>query len=157
MSTFLATYDPKSVIIQINGEEVYGFADGDMVTVDKNEEYFANMVGSKGEVTRAKNANDTGLITFRLQHTSPFIQTLMNYAIADEFLSIPPIINITIKDPSSYDNVVAAQCWLQDDGTKSWSNETGVREFTFFAVNVVSGPNQNINAGLAIAATIGLS
>ena len=40
-----------------------------MVTVDKNEEYFANMVGSKGEVTRAKNANDTGLITFRLQHT----------------------------------------------------------------------------------------
>lgn len=156
MSQFLATYDPKKVIIQINGEDVYGFADGDMVTVEKNEEYFNNFVGTKGEVTRAKNANETGSVTFRLQHTSPFIEVLNNYAKAELAGNIPPVLGISVVDPASYDNIVATQCWLQSDGTKSWSNETGVREYTFFAVNIVTGPNQAINTGLAVAAGVGL-
>lgn len=151
-SDFLATYDPNEVQIILNGEEVYGFPDGDMVTVERSEDLFNNMVGTKGEVSRALNRNKSGIITIRLQHTSPFVKRIMEYAIADSFGGIPPIMNFIIKDPSSNDQVIATQCWLNTDATHSWSNEVGVREFQFFAVNVVSGPNTNLAVGQAFAA-----
>lgn len=154
-ASFLATYDPDKVAIILNGEEVYGFPDGDMVTVERNEDLFNNMVGTKGEVSRALNRNTSGTITIRLQHTSPFIKRIMEYALADSTGGIPPIMNFIIKDPSSNDQIIATQCWLNTDATHNWSNEVGVREFQFFAVNVVSAPNTNLAAGQAFASLLG--
>lgn len=153
-SKFLATYDPDKVAIILNGEEVYGFADGEMVTVERNEDIFNNLVGSKGEVSRAFNRNTTGTITIRLQHTSPFVKRIMEYAIADSTGAIPPIMNFIIKDPSSNDQIIATQCWLNVDASHAWGNEVGTREYQFFAVNVVSAPNINLAAGLAFAAAL---
>lgn len=48
MSTFLATYDPQEVQIQLNGDNVVGFPDGDMVTISRNEDFTTEMVGTKG-------------------------------------------------------------------------------------------------------------
>lgn len=43
-----ATYDPNEVIIQLNGTEVWGFAEGSMVTVERAQDYFNNYVGTRG-------------------------------------------------------------------------------------------------------------
>jgi hypothetical protein len=144
MSKFLATYDPEKVVIVLGERAIVGFADGDMVTVSKAEDYFNNMVGTKGEVTRAKNANNTGTITFRLQHTSPSIAFIQALALAEATGGIPPVLPIRIYDPSSHDMLLATQCWLQTDPERAWGNETGVREYTFFAVNVVGPANANL-------------
>lgn len=150
MSTLLASYDPAKVSIQIAGVDIVGFPDGDMVTVSKNEDFFNNMVGTKGEVTRAVNRNNTGTITLRLQHTSPSIAFIQAMALTDG-LGVPPILPFTVLDPSSHDKILATQVWLQADAEHNWGNETGVREYQFFAVNVI-GPG---NAQLAPEAIFG--
>lgn len=144
MSTFLRTYDPEQVVIVLNEEPVVGFADGEMVTVEKNGDFFFNMVGTKGEVSRAMNRDNTGTITLRLQHTSPFIERIQQYAFADNFGGVPPILGFRIYDPSSNDQLLATQVWLNTDASHTWGNEVGVREYQFFAVNVVTPANVNI-------------
>lgn len=132
MSEFIATYDPKKVIIQVDGEEVYGFAEGTMVSVERNEELFNNQIGTKGEVARAVNRNKTALITVTLQHVSPFVAKIKEWAAQD----IAPVITFGVIDPASYDDLLVAQCWLQKDSTHEWGNEVGNREYQFFAVNL---------------------
>lgn len=156
MSTLLATYDPQSVQIQLNAENVTGFADGDMVTVTRNEDLTSEMVGTKGEITRAINRNSTATITLRLQHTSPFVTRMIEYATADNLFGIPPILDFRVVDPSSSDVIVAAQCWIKSDTDHAWGNETGVREYTLFAVNYQSAPNELLSTSLAYAQTVGL-
>lgn len=156
MSNLLATYDPQAVQIQLNGENVTGFADGDMVTVSRNEDFTTEMVGTKGEVTRAVNRNSTATITLRLQHTSPFVKRMIELGIADNFLGIPPILDFRVIDPSSSDAIVAAQVWIKSDTDHGWGNETGTREYTLFAVNYQSAPNGLLAASLAYAQTVGL-
>lgn len=146
MSQFIATYDPKRVIIQFDGEDVYGFADGTMVTVERNEELFNNMVGSTGEVARAVNRNDTATITIRMQHVSPFIAKIKEWAAAD----IAPIVNFSVIDPASYDDLLVAQCWLQTDASHEWGNEVGDREYQFFAVNLVDDLGSGIDPSLNV-------
>lgn len=143
---FPATYDPDEVRVLINGLEVYGFAEGSMVTVERNQDYFNNYTGTRGEVSRAVVRDDSGIITFRLQHTSPFIETIRNLITVDAIAGVPPVIAITIQDPSSYEQVVASFCWINNDGTMEWGNEITEREYQFFATNVTAGPYQGVNA-----------
>ena len=50
---FLGTYDPDKLIVLLDDQEVYGFAEGDMVIVEKSEDFSNEYVGSKGEVSLA--------------------------------------------------------------------------------------------------------
>lgn len=43
-----ATYDPDEVIIQVDGLDVYGFAEGSMVSVERSQDFFNNYVGTRG-------------------------------------------------------------------------------------------------------------
>lgn len=155
MSTFIGTYDPLAVNIQLGGQEVYGFADGEMVTVEKNADFFNNMVGTKGDVTRAVNRDNTYTITIRLQHTTPFIEIIENYKAVQSVAQIPPVLTFQLDDPSSFDRSFAAQVWLNVDATHDWGDETGVREYQFFAVNGVTGANTSVTA-LNFAVNAGL-
>lgn len=156
MSNLLATYDPQQVQILINNTPVTGFPDGDMVTITRNEDLTTEMVGTKGSVTRAINRNATATITLRLQHTSPFVKDMVELGIADAYSGVPPILNFTVYDPSSSDQIYAAQCWIKSDTDHAWGSETGVREYTLFAVNYQAAPNLSLAAGLAYAQTVGL-
>lgn len=156
MSSFLATYDPDKVSVLLNGEEVYGWADGDAITVERNNDITTEMVGMKGEISRAVNRDKSGMITLRLQHTSPFIERIMGYILADDANGVPPIMNFVIKDPASNDQIIATQCWPKTDASHTWGSEVGVREYRFFAVNVVAAPNTALSSSLAFAANLGL-
>lgn len=153
--TLMASYDPKAMIIKLNGEDVYGFAEGDMVTVERNEEFFNIHQGTQGEISRAFIRNNSYRITIRLQHTSPFIQRLENYKTADSLLKVPPVMVFQVIDPSSYEQLFAAQCWIQADPSRNWGNEIGVREYQLFAAFGVTAPNTP-SALLNVAGALGL-
>lgn len=146
---FLGTYDPDKLIVLLDDQEVYGFAEGDMVVVDKSEDFSNEYVGSKGEVSRAINRNATGTITIRLQHNSPFIRTIEQWANAD----YPPVVNFSVVDPASYEKFGSALCWLKTDASHNFGNEIGEREYVFFTNQIRRGsPNTNLLSTLAYAA-----
>lgn len=65
------TYDPQDVNVVVNGVILTGFADGTMIKVEKDEDRYTAKVGTKGEVVRARNANEMGKITVTLSMDSP--------------------------------------------------------------------------------------
>lgn len=155
VNNFIGTYDPSELAILINGDEVFGFAEGEMVTIEKVEEHFNVYTGTLGETTRARVLDNNYRVTFRLQQTSPFIDTFEKYKITNNVATLPPVVAMQIKDPSSYDGFFAASAWLQVDPSRSWSNEVGVREYVFFAVGGITSDDQ-VNVALNIATSIGV-
>jgi hypothetical protein len=156
MSNYLlGSYDPahvQIVFIYPDGKSVKptGWADGEMVTVESNEEYFNNYEGTLGEVSRAVNRKRSGKITIRLQSTSKFIKEIMNMRYADGILAangigVPPVLAFQIVDPSSNDTIFATQCWLQKDTSHAWGNEVGVREYEFYSPNISTAPNEALS------------
>lgn len=151
---FLGTYDPEKLIVLLDDTIVFGFAEGDMVVVERSEDFSNEYVGSKGEVSRAINRNATGTITIRLQHNSPFIHIIEGWANAD----YPPVVNFTVKDPASSAMFGSALCWLKTDASHNYGNEIGEREYVFFTNSIRRGsPNLNLLGSLAYAAFQGLS
>lgn len=155
MASFLATYDPAKVQIQLNGLNVTGFASGAMVTVTRNEDVFNNVVGTKGETSRALNRNNTYTIKIPLQQTSEFNKQLNIWMNAEQNLGIPPVLIFRIVDPASYEQIFAAACWIQTEPERTWSNEVETREWTFFATSVGVTPNEVASLGVMGAGAMG--
>lgn len=152
---FLGTYDPNAVIISlvapIGKIELSGWADGEMLNLERLEEFFTNKVGTQGEVSRAYNRNATCHFTIRLQALSPSIKALEDIKVATSLLKVPPVMALTVTDPSSYETIVVAQCWIQKDPVRAYSNEVGIREYMFFGVTTVTASNNAINQAANVA------
>jgi len=71
-SQFLGTYDPKKVTLMFGTYLITGYADGTFIkTAMADADIYKNHVGARGEVSRTKNPNMMGSITFTLKQTSP--------------------------------------------------------------------------------------
>ena len=70
----MKSYDPKKVNLIVNGITITGFADGSMISVERNEDSIVPHVGTKGEVSVAESADESGEITINLASTSPQVQ-----------------------------------------------------------------------------------
>lgn len=69
--TTLKVYDSKEVSLVICGIPIdSGFAEGEFVKLEQEEEDFLTVVGTDGEVTRSKSNNRTAKATIRLMQTS---------------------------------------------------------------------------------------
>lgn len=65
------TYDVEKVNVVVGGVVLTGYADGSMVSAERNEDSVLPHVGTKGEVAYAENADRTGKFTVTLAETSP--------------------------------------------------------------------------------------
>jgi hypothetical protein len=75
--------DPNSIIMTFKGIDITGVADGTFVEVEYDEDAYTHHVGAKGEVTRVKNSNEMGTITFTLGQGSSTNDKLSAVAIGD--------------------------------------------------------------------------
>lgn len=154
----LGTYDPGEVIITLSGPtgkiEFMGWDEGEFFTLERNSEFFTNKVGVMGEVSRAYNRDASCTFTVRLQTTSPTIKALEDLKVATSALKVPPIMVLTVVDPSSYETLAVAQCWIQKDPVRNYGAEVGVREYQFFGVATVTASNNNINVAANTAALL---
>lgn len=108
MSNFLGTYNPKSVTLMFGTYLVGGFADGTFIkTAMVDAEIYKNHVGAHGEVSRTKNPNMMGSITFTLKQTSP------SNAILDLLKESPTPLPVVIADTSGVKyGATAVNAWI---------------------------------------------
>lgn len=74
------TYDPKKVMVIWGGVALTGFAEGSIVSCEKNEENATHVVGAQGEVTQVINSDNTGTITVSLKSNSSSLPLLADDA-----------------------------------------------------------------------------
>lgn len=122
------TYDPKQVAQIAAGAIIEGFAEGEMISVERNEDSANLSIGSKGEGTRAVTNNRSGRLTITLQQTSPSNAVLDAQRIAME-LSGGGIFSFLGKDNLSGDTWEGTTAWVVKPPTMGFSNETSNREW----------------------------
>lgn len=128
----LKTYDPKQISVIVGGAIMSGYADGEFVTSERNEDAYTMAAGADGEVSRVKSNNKSGRITITLQQTSDSNTILTAFAAADE-LSNSGVVPVFIKDLKGVTLVSAARAWIvkypatpfgKDVQNRAWVLET---------------------------------
>jgi len=122
-SKYLGTYDPNEVTLKLGDLQISGFFDGTYITVAKaDNEIYKNHVGAYGEMSRTKNNNNSGTITFTLKRTSPSNQKL------DLLKRNPATFACLLKDNSSSKyTAVSSDCWIMTDPDDEFAvEEAGV-------------------------------
>lgn len=75
-----AVYDPKKVLLNLNGITITGFAEGDKITIEPvTKEDMKSFAGIDGDVTFAKVNDDRHTVTFTLKAESPYNKLLDGY------------------------------------------------------------------------------
>ena len=72
----LANYDAKDTTVIIDGTYISGLGE-DMISVEKDEDFFSTSVGAQGDVVKSQINNSLGQITVYVQPTSPNKSFLM--------------------------------------------------------------------------------
>lgn len=118
MSKFLGTYNPDEVNINVGPLLITGFAEGTFITVAKADpELYKKHVGAKGEVSRTKNLNNMGTITFTLKGTSPANAQL------DLLKFNPALIPVSLTNTSDAQFVAGGEeAWVDNDPDKAFAD-----------------------------------
>jgi len=131
----LKNYDADQVSISIGGHVVSGYADGEFVTVARDEDAYSLSVGADGEPTRSKSNNFAGTITLVLQQTSDSNDVLAAKAELDE-LSNGGLFPVSVKDNSGRAIYFADAMWVQKKPDAAYGRESGTREWVLRTGNL---------------------
>ena len=124
----LKEYDPGEVQLSFFGVIPTGFAEGTMITVERDEKTWTKKVGADGEVARTRVRNSSGKITFTLMSTSSSNLELAALIIADE-VSGAGVGPAFVKDNSGNDLHAAAEAWLDGPPPAEYGDESSDREY----------------------------
>lgn len=75
----LATYDAKDTSIVVDSTYITGLGE-DMISAEKDEDFFSTSVGAQGDVVKSQINNSLGTVTIYVQPTSPQKQFLLGLA-----------------------------------------------------------------------------
>lgn len=75
----VATYDAKDTSIIVDGTYITGLGE-DMISAEKDEDFFTPSVGAQGDVVKSQVNNSLGTVTIYVQATSPSKNYLMSLA-----------------------------------------------------------------------------
>lgn len=132
----LKSFNFAKVAVSVGGRPITGFADGEAITVERNEDAFSLLVGADGEATRAKSNNRSGRITLRLLQTSESNLILNDFAQADE-VGDAGLVPVFIKDASGNSIYTAEQAWVVKRPSAAFGAEAGDREWVLETDNLV--------------------
>lgn len=76
---YVATYDAKDTVVIIDGIHITGFGE-DMVSAEKDEDFFSTSVGAQGDVVNSEINNKLGTVNVTIQRTSPSKAYLLSLA-----------------------------------------------------------------------------
>ena len=122
------TYDPALVIINVDGRDISGFADGTFVGMERNNDAFTLTVGADGENTRAKSNDRSGRFTFTLQQSSPSNDILSEIASQDERAN-GGVVPVRVADKSGTTLGQAEKAWVVKKPATTFAKETENREW----------------------------
>ena len=129
------TYDPSQISVVIGNASITGFADGTILSIERNEDAFTYVASTTGGGSRTKNANRSGKVTLTLQKTSESNEVLDNYADLDETEN-DGIFPILIRDNNGKDLVKAESAWIMKKPTMEESKDLPSREWIIEAAEL---------------------
>lgn len=85
MAINVAVYDAKDTSVIVNNTYITGLGE-DMISIEKDEDFFSTSVGAQGDVVKSQTNNTLGTVTVYVQPTSPQKHFLMGLAkLSDPF------------------------------------------------------------------------
>lgn len=67
---YVANYNAKDTVVTIDDIFITGFGE-DMVSAEKDEDFFTSSVGAQGDVVNSEINNQLGTVNITIQRTSP--------------------------------------------------------------------------------------
>lgn len=143
----LYTYDPRLILISFGGVPIVGYADGTFLTVVRNNDMWAEVVGASGETSRGKSNDRSGLATLTLLQTSPSNDIISGFAIQDEVsnVGVKPFL---AKDGLGTTTLFSATGYVKKLPDSGYAKEVGSREWTIFLVDLQVFVGGNIPTGV---------
>lgn len=105
------TYSPKKFTVTAGPSIITGYAEDSFITVERNADQFALLVGADGEGARAASANKSGRITLRLIQTSASNDALSGLMQLDELTNFGQF-PVFVKDLNGATVASAAEAWI---------------------------------------------
>lgn len=138
----LKEYDPGLVDLIAVGIPISGFAEGTFIVVEREADAYTKSVGSDGEVSRTRNRNLSGTITFTTMATSPVNLLLSGVALADENFGTG-VFPSSVSDNSGLSLHIAAESWIRKVPNAEFADERGNREWIIDCadLSMLSGGN----------------
>jgi len=131
MANELFIYDAKEISCIFAGINIEsGFADGEFIRIEQNEEDFQSIVGTDGSVTRFKTNNKSAKITIRLMQGSPSNAQLSALNRVDKAQPNGAGVGaLTIKNRQGSFLHTAEKCWISAPPAVSFDKTATVREW----------------------------
>jgi len=127
---FHGVYDPSKVIVTIAERIVSGFAEGEFLTVVMDDDIFTKVKGADGEVSRTRNASQSGVIELTLMASAPSNGDL------NGLIAYPEPVTIGITDLSGNTVVLAHRCWIKKAPDLAFAKEIGDTVWTFDCASI---------------------
>lgn len=137
-------YDPTQITVSFAGIVAGGFADGSFVTVANESDAFSDVVGTDGEVSRARSSDRRATVTIKLMQTSPTNDLFSAVATADEDTPGGAGVGaLVIRDRNGTTVYRADEAWIQKRPDADFDRTVGPREWAIRCANLrrVDGSN----------------
>jgi hypothetical protein len=109
-----------------------GWADGEFVKIEQNEDAFTIVVGTDGEVARSKTNNKTARVTLTLLQTSDYNKILATIHEADKATAGGTgVLPLLVKDNNGLATFAAKSAWIVKAADVTYDRGATSREWVF--------------------------
>lgn len=136
MAFTVTDYDPKNIVVIVNGQRIDGFADGSFVSIERNEDSWSYAVGADGSCARARSRNISGTLTLTLMQTSKGNEILEALMIADDTTSQGQF-SWAVADEKYTGLVSSGAAWIQKPATIEYGKEMNDRVWTITCAQIL--------------------
>lgn len=123
-----ATYDPKAVVLVLDGNPISGYTDGSFISIAFDEQQWEKTTGADGHTARAKSNNYTGTLTLTLMATS-IGNDILNALWQRDRRNNSGAVQMTLRDTLGRTVWSAQNAWVQQMPDQEFSKEVGEREW----------------------------
>lgn len=132
-------YDPNRVSIIIAGLPITsGFAEDEMITIEREGDAFTDVVGVDGEVSRSKLFDNRATVKLKLMQTSPNNALLtamyLQDKLGDNGAGVGPF---AVKDKGGTTLYTAEHCWISKPPDATFGNKATPREWTIRVASLI--------------------
>lgn len=144
------TYAPEDVTVSLAlVHQVTDFAEGQGISLEKDESVFSTNKGAKGHVERIHTPDRTYTLTLSLAQTSPTNAVLTAMYTVDDASRLG-MFPIFIKDSSGQSVFTSPTCWIEGIPPATYSSGIETREWNIKCANTVFGLAGNTTERSAI-------
>jgi hypothetical protein len=130
----LYTFDFKKCLVLVGGIRIQGFADGEGVSVELDDDLYSKVTGADGDVSRARRHGLAGNGKVTLAQTSQSNDVLMGFAIADR-TDNAGVVPFMIKDILGTTAIFVPYAWVKKPPAFTAGKEITNREWMFDFAN----------------------